>query len=123
LLILDGATEGLAPVIRAEIWTVLVASKSEGQTILVIDKNLSAVLRLADRIVVLEKGRSVWTGTSVPNLKSAILANLRVRDTSSLFSVACLSPKCAAKCDELRGQDTSAALASVPGIRDKYLYL
>jgi branched-chain amino acid transport system ATP-binding protein len=64
LLILDEATEGLAPTIRAEIWAVLAALKSEGQTILVIDKNLSAVLRLADRIVVLEKGRSVWTGTS-----------------------------------------------------------
>ena len=64
LLILDEATEGLAPSVRAEIWNVLAALKTEGQTILVIDKNLSAVLRLADRIVVLEKGRSVWTGTS-----------------------------------------------------------
>ena len=64
LLILDEATEGLAPVIRAEIWTVLTALKSEGQSILLIDKTLSAVLRLADHIVVLEKGRSVWTGTS-----------------------------------------------------------
>jgi branched-chain amino acid transport system ATP-binding protein len=64
LLILDEATEGLAPSIRAEIWKVLAALKNEGQTILVIDKYLSAVLRLADRIVVLEKGRSVWTGTS-----------------------------------------------------------
>jgi len=64
LLILDEATEGLAPAIRAEIWAVLAALKNEGQTILVIDKHLSAVLRLADRIVVLEKGRSVWTGTS-----------------------------------------------------------
>jgi branched-chain amino acid transport system ATP-binding protein len=64
LLILDEATEGLAPAIRAEIWAVLAELKNEGQTILVIDKHLSAVLRLADRIVVLEKGRSVWTGTS-----------------------------------------------------------
>ena len=64
LLILDEATEGLAPAIRAEIWAVLAALKNEGQTILVIDKHLSAVLRLADRIVVLEKGRSVRTGTS-----------------------------------------------------------
>jgi branched-chain amino acid transport system ATP-binding protein len=64
LLILDEATEGLAPLIRAEIWAVLAALKAEGQTILVIDKNLPAVLRLADQIVVLEKGHSVWTGTS-----------------------------------------------------------
>ena len=64
LLILDEATEGLAPVIRAEIWAVLAALKAEGQSILLIDKNLSAVLRLADRAVVIEKGRSVWTGTS-----------------------------------------------------------
>jgi branched-chain amino acid transport system ATP-binding protein len=63
LLILDEATEGLAPVIRAEIWAVLAALKSAGQTILVIDKNLPAVLRLADGIVVLEKGKSVWSGT------------------------------------------------------------
>jgi branched-chain amino acid transport system ATP-binding protein len=64
LLILDEATEGLAPVIRTEIWHVLAALKAEGQSILLIDKNLSAVLRLADHAVVLEKGRSVWTGSS-----------------------------------------------------------
>ncbi|WP_424135857.1 ABC transporter ATP-binding protein [Roseomonas chloroacetimidivorans] len=64
LLILDEATEGLAPVIRAEIWSVLAALKEEGQSILLIDKNLSAVLRLADRNVIIEKGRTVWAGTS-----------------------------------------------------------
>ncbi|PZW42169.1 amino acid/amide ABC transporter ATP-binding protein 2 (HAAT family) [Humitalea rosea] len=64
LLILDEATEGLAPIIRAEIWAVLAQLKAEGQAILLIDKNLGAVLRLADRHVVVEKGRSVWTGTS-----------------------------------------------------------
>jgi branched-chain amino acid transport system ATP-binding protein len=64
LLILDEATEGLAPVIRAEIWSVLATLKSEGQTILLIDKNLSAVLRLADTVTIVEKGRTVWTGTS-----------------------------------------------------------
>ncbi|MEA2729682.1 MAG: hypothetical protein QOF70_4157, partial [Acetobacteraceae bacterium] len=47
--------------------------------------------------------RMRWT-SSVPNLKSAIVANLRIRDTSSLFSVACWSPACAARCDGLRGQ-------------------
>ena len=64
LLILDEATEGLAPVIRAEIWRVLAALKAEGQSILLIDKNLAAILRLADAAVVLEKGRSVWSGSA-----------------------------------------------------------
>jgi branched-chain amino acid transport system ATP-binding protein len=64
LLILDEATEGLAPLIRQEIWTVLGRLKSEGQAILLIDKNLSAVLALADRHVIVEKGRAVWTGDS-----------------------------------------------------------
>ncbi|HEV7456939.1 MAG TPA: ABC transporter ATP-binding protein [Roseococcus sp.] len=64
LLILDEATEGLAPLIRAEIWTVLARLKAEGQSILLIDKNLSAVLKLADRHVIVERGRSVWEGTS-----------------------------------------------------------
>ncbi|MBL8700385.1 MAG: ABC transporter ATP-binding protein [Alphaproteobacteria bacterium] len=64
LLILDEATEGLAPIIRAEIWRVLDALKRSGLSILVIDKNLKALLRLADRHVVIEKGRLVWEGDS-----------------------------------------------------------
>ena len=64
LLILDEATEGLAPLIRAEIWACLERLKGEGQAILVIDKNVDALARLADRHVVIEKGRVVWTGTS-----------------------------------------------------------
>jgi branched-chain amino acid transport system ATP-binding protein len=64
LLILDEATEGLAPLIRAEIWRVLAALKAEGQSILVIDKNVEAITALADRHVVIEKGRVVWTGSS-----------------------------------------------------------
>ena len=64
LLLLDEAMDGLAPVIRAEIWAVLAALKAEGQSILLIDKSLSAVLRLADRVAAIEKGRTVWTGTS-----------------------------------------------------------
>ena len=64
LLLLDEATEGLAPVIRAEIWAALAALKAEGLSILLIDKNLAAVLRLADRVAVVERGRTVWTGTS-----------------------------------------------------------
>jgi branched-chain amino acid transport system ATP-binding protein len=75
LLILDEATEGLAPIIRAEIWAVLAALKAEGESILLIDKNLAAVLRLADRAVVIEKGCSVWTGTS-----TELAAAPRIRD-------------------------------------------
>jgi branched-chain amino acid transport system ATP-binding protein len=62
LLILDEATEGLAPIIREEIWTALAALKAEGEAILVIDKNLDALARLADRHVVLEKGAVAWSG-------------------------------------------------------------
>jgi branched-chain amino acid transport system ATP-binding protein len=64
LLILDEATEGLAPLIRAEIWKCLARLKSEGQSILVIDKNIDALTKIADRHVVIERGRVVWTGTS-----------------------------------------------------------
>ncbi len=64
LVILDEATEGLAPIIRQEIWSCLAALKREGEAILVIDKNVDALTRIADRHVVLEKGRVVWTGTS-----------------------------------------------------------
>jgi branched-chain amino acid transport system ATP-binding protein len=62
LLILDEATEGLAPVIRAEIWTCLEALKREGQSILVVDKNVGVLRRLADRHFVIERGRTVWSG-------------------------------------------------------------
>ncbi|WP_375462086.1 ABC transporter ATP-binding protein [uncultured Enterovirga sp.] len=64
LVILDEATEGLAPLVRAEIWSVLATLKGEGLSILLIDKNIDALARLADRHVVLEKGRVVWTGGS-----------------------------------------------------------
>ena len=64
LLILDEATEGLAPLARAEIWRCLTGLKAEGMVMLVIDKNLDALSILADRHVVLERGRVVWTGTS-----------------------------------------------------------
>jgi branched-chain amino acid transport system ATP-binding protein len=62
LLILDEATEGLAPVIRAEIWAVLAALKAQKQSILVVDKNIDVLRRMADRHNVIEKGRVVWTG-------------------------------------------------------------
>ncbi len=64
LLILDQATEGLGPLIRAEIRMVLAALKADGEAILLIDKNPSSVLRLSDTILVVEKRRSVWTNTS-----------------------------------------------------------
>src|SRR5215208_3094279 len=64
LLILDEATEGLAPLIRAEIWSCLARLKHEGQAILLVDKHLDALTRIADRHVVIEKGHAVWTGTS-----------------------------------------------------------
>ncbi|MBS0561453.1 MAG: ABC transporter ATP-binding protein [Proteobacteria bacterium] len=64
LLILDEATEGLAPLIREDIWRALAQLKQAGLGILLIDKNLNALMRIADRHVVLEKGRAVWTGDS-----------------------------------------------------------
>ena len=64
LLILDEATEGLAPLIRTEIWACLDRLKREGQSILLVDKHLDALTRIADRHVVIEKGHVVWTGTS-----------------------------------------------------------
>jgi branched-chain amino acid transport system ATP-binding protein len=65
LVILDEATEGLAPLIRNEIWTSLKRLKAEGQAILLVDKHIDALLKLADRHVVIEKGYVVWSGTSV----------------------------------------------------------
>src|SRR4029453_8946117 len=64
LLILDEATEGLAPLIRAEIWRCLARLKAEGQSILVIDKNVAALTSIADRHYLIERGRVVWSGSS-----------------------------------------------------------
>jgi branched-chain amino acid transport system ATP-binding protein len=64
LLVLDEATEGLAPIIRAEIWRTLGELKREGLAQIVIDKNVGRLLHLADRHVVIEKGRVVWQGDS-----------------------------------------------------------
>lgn len=64
LLILDEATEGLAPVIRDEIWACLAKLRQEGQTTLIVDKYLEKLLALADRHVILERGRVVWEGSS-----------------------------------------------------------
>jgi branched-chain amino acid transport system ATP-binding protein len=75
LLILDEATEGLAPLIRRHIWDCLRGLKAEGQAILVVDKNVDALARFADRHVIIEKGRVVWTGTS-----AALVADPEVKD-------------------------------------------
>jgi branched-chain amino acid transport system ATP-binding protein len=64
LLILDEATEGLAPIIRNQIWDCLATLKAEGQSILIIDKNVRAIARLADHHYILDKGRVVWDGDS-----------------------------------------------------------
>lgn len=64
LLILDEATEGLAPLIREEIWRCLGELKTGGQAILIIDKNVGALARLCERHYIVEKGRAVWSGTS-----------------------------------------------------------
>jgi branched-chain amino acid transport system ATP-binding protein len=64
LLVLDEATEGLAPVIREEIWRTLAELKREGLAQVVIDKNVARLLALADRHYVIEKGRVVWQGDS-----------------------------------------------------------
>ena len=75
LLILDEATEGLAPLVRAEIWACLGRLKSEGQAILLVDKHLDALTKIADRHVVIEKGHVVWTGTS-----AALMADRSVKE-------------------------------------------
>jgi len=70
LLILDEATEGLAPLIRAEIWRCLARLKADGLSILVIDKNVGALMQVADRHFLIERGRVVWKGSS-PELAAA----------------------------------------------------
>jgi len=64
LLILDEATEGLAPLVREEIWRCLARLRGGGQTILVIDKYVERLVKLADRHTIIERGRVAWCGTS-----------------------------------------------------------
>lgn len=78
LVVLDEATEGLSPLMREEIWTCLRKIKAEGEAILVIDKNVDVLARFADRHVVVEKGRVVWSGsttelTETPAIKERYL--------------------------------------------------
>jgi branched-chain amino acid transport system ATP-binding protein len=64
LILLDEATEGLAPVIRDEIWQCIGRLRERGQAVLIVDKHLVALARVAERAVVIEKGRTVWTGST-----------------------------------------------------------
>nr|MDQ6881321.1 ATP-binding cassette domain-containing protein [Pseudomonadota bacterium] len=64
LLILDEATEGLAPLVREEVWKVLARLRQEGHAMLVIDKYVQRLVGIADRHVIIEKGRPVWRGSS-----------------------------------------------------------
>lgn len=78
LLILDEATEGLAPLVREEIWRGLTILKSKGLAILVVDKNIKALFNIAKRHYIMEKGTVVWTGStaelqSQPELQSRYL--------------------------------------------------
>jgi len=73
LLVLDEATEGLAPLIRQEIWQGLAALKRDGLSILIIDKNVDALLRLCDRHHIVEKGRVVWHGNSAALAAAGVL--------------------------------------------------
>jgi branched-chain amino acid transport system ATP-binding protein len=76
LLILDEATEGLAPLIREEIWRCLESLRAAGLAVLVIDKNIEALSRIADRHTIIERGRVVWSGSSA-DLKGAADAQHR----------------------------------------------
>ncbi|MGV6847146.1 MAG: ABC transporter ATP-binding protein [Marinibacterium sp.] len=69
LLILDEATEGLAPMVRQKIWQALEAIRAQGLSILIVDKNLNDLLRLADRHVIVQRGRVVWQGSG-PELQA-----------------------------------------------------
>ncbi|MDB6000458.1 MAG: transporter ATP-binding protein [Rhizobacter sp.] len=73
LILFDEATEGLAPMVRTEIWAAMAALKEAGCAILVVDKNVADVAKLANRMLVLEKGRLVWSGTSLELQQDAAL--------------------------------------------------
>jgi branched-chain amino acid transport system ATP-binding protein len=79
LLILDEAAEGLAPLVRKQIWSCLAALKGEGLSILVIDRNLGPLMRLADRHYIIEKGRIVWTGSTADLRTNASLRERYLR--------------------------------------------
>ena len=64
LLILDEATEGLAPLVREDIWRCLAALRVQGQAVLIIDKYVDRLIELCDTHTIIEKGRVAWSGTS-----------------------------------------------------------
>jgi len=64
LLVLDEATEGLAPLVRAEIWRCVERLKARGQSLLLIDKDVASLTRIADEHYIIEKGQIVWSGSS-----------------------------------------------------------
>jgi branched-chain amino acid transport system ATP-binding protein len=78
LLILDEATEGLAPLLRLEIWKCLALLKEAGQSILIVDKHLGALVKLADRHTIIEKGEVVWSGTSAALDRTIVQRYLQV---------------------------------------------
>ena len=78
MLILDEATEGLAPLVRAEIWNCLATLKREGLTLVVVDKNIAPLARLADRHYIVEKGRIAWSGSSDALLADPALLHVYV---------------------------------------------
>ena len=78
LLILDEATEGLAPLIRAEIFAALTELRRQGEAVLIIDKHLAALTTLADRIAILEKGRVVWQGPAASLGQDVVARHLHV---------------------------------------------
>jgi len=75
LLILDEATEGLAPLIRKQIWTCLEQLKKQGQSILIVDKDIRAIAQLADRHYILDKGNVAWQGNSTDLLAAPQIIN------------------------------------------------
>ena len=77
LLILDEATEGLAPLVRAEIWRCLDNLKADGQAILLIDKSVDALSKIADRNYIIERGKVAWSGDSAA-LKSDLDSQTRL---------------------------------------------
>jgi branched-chain amino acid transport system ATP-binding protein len=64
LLMLDDATEGLAPMVCEEIWCCVDKIKATGQSIIIVDRDIETLIRIADRHYIMEKGRFVWTGSS-----------------------------------------------------------
>ncbi len=111
LLILDEATEGLAPLIREEIWNCLSLLKSRGQSILVVDKNVDHLARICDRHFIIERGKTVWSGTSDELMAEPDLQHKYLGDLAPALSPSLRAQRSNPVC--LRGKtlDCFAALA------------